>query len=176
MIYGAGELADSFRTVRKNTITIAKDIPGDKYTFTAAPGVKTVGEMLAHIAVSPRWQETLHREGVTAVDFAGFAARLAKAEAEEAALRDKDVIVAALEAGGEDFAGFLNGLTPETLEERVTFPPAVQPSHKTRLEMLMSVKEHEMHHRGQLMLIQRMIGIVPHGTRQREAFRAQARS
>jgi uncharacterized damage-inducible protein DinB len=32
--------------------------------------------------------------------------------------------------------------------------------------MLLSVKEHEMHHRGQLMLIERMLGIVPHLTRQ----------
>ena len=29
----------------------------------------------------------------------------------------------------------------------------------------MSVKEHEMHHRGQLMLIERMLGITPHLTR-----------
>ena len=33
----------------------------------------------------------------------------------------------------------------------------------------MGVKEHEMHHRAQLMLIERMLGIVPHLTRQREA-------
>jgi uncharacterized damage-inducible protein DinB len=39
---------------------------------------------------------------------------------------------------------------------------------KTRLEGLLALKEHEMHHRGQLMLIQRMIGIVPHLTRERE--------
>jgi uncharacterized damage-inducible protein DinB len=32
--------------------------------------------------------------------------------------------------------------------------------------MLMSTKEHEMHHRGQLMLLQRMIGLTPHLTRQ----------
>ena len=32
----------------------------------------------------------------------------------------------------------------------------------------MSVKEHEMHHRGQLMLIERMLGIVPHLTRARQ--------
>ena len=35
--------------------------------------------------------------------------------------------------------------------------------------MLLGVKEHEMHHRGQLMLIERMLGIVPHLTRKREA-------
>ena len=39
--------------------------------------------------------------------------------------------------------------------------------------MLLGVKEHEMHHRGQLMMVQRMLGIVPHLTRQREAMTAQ---
>jgi uncharacterized damage-inducible protein DinB len=31
--------------------------------------------------------------------------------------------------------------------------------------MLLSPKEHEMHHRGQLMVLQRMLGITPHLTR-----------
>ena len=39
--------------------------------------------------------------------------------------------------------------------------------------MILSVKEHEMHHRGQLMLIERLLGIVPHLTREREARMAQ---
>ena len=49
--------------------------------------------------------------------------------------------------------------------------PNGDPPSKSRLEMLMSIKEHEMHHRGQLMLIERILGIVPHLTRQREAAR-----
>lgn len=169
MAYGAHELAESFRTVRKNTITIAEDIPADKYHFTAAPGVKSVGEMLAHMAVSPRWQIALHGERLAAVNFTVFAARAAKAKVEEAALRGKDHIVAALEDGGEQFAAFVSGLTPQALEERVSFPPPIEPSHKTRFEMLMSVKEHEMHHRAQLFLIERLLGIVPHLTRARRA-------
>jgi uncharacterized damage-inducible protein DinB len=40
------------------------------------------------------------------------------------------------------------------------------PSSKSRFEMLLGPKEHEMHHRGQLMLVQRMLGKVPHLTRQ----------
>jgi uncharacterized damage-inducible protein DinB len=43
--------------------------------------------------------------------------------------------------------------------------------------MLMSAKEHEMHHRGQLMMMQRMLGMTPHLTRrmqERMAQRAQA--
>ena len=35
--------------------------------------------------------------------------------------------------------------------------------------MILSVKEHEMHHRGQLMLIERMLTIVPHLTRAMQA-------
>ena len=38
-------------------------------------------------------------------------------------------------------------------------------SKKSRLESLMGAKEHEMHHRGQMMLIERQLGITPHLTR-----------
>ena len=54
--YGAKHLADSFRTVRKNTLAIAEEIPEDKYGFRATADVMSVGEMLAHLAVSPMWQ------------------------------------------------------------------------------------------------------------------------
>ena len=50
--YGGKELAESFRTVRKNTIAVAQDIPEDKYSFRAAPETRSVGELLAHIALS----------------------------------------------------------------------------------------------------------------------------
>jgi uncharacterized damage-inducible protein DinB len=162
-------LEENFRTVRKNTVVIAEEIPADKYGFIAAPGVKSVGEMLAHVAVSPRWQIALHTDGVRAVDFPLFAARLAKARADEQALQTKEQIVSALKDGGEQFAALLAGMSAARLEETISFPPPIQPSVKTRMEMLLSVKEHEMHHRAQLMLVQRMLGIVPHLTRQREA-------
>jgi uncharacterized damage-inducible protein DinB len=171
-MYGAKELAEGFRTVRVNTIQIAQDIPAEKYDFKAAPGVKSVGEMLAHLAISPRWQLAVHGGRMTSIDFAFFGTRRAQAEAEEQALRTKEQIIAALEQGGEQFATFLAGLTPEVLSETVTLPSPMQPSGKTRLEMLLGVKEHEMHHRGQLMLVERMLGIVPHLTRKREAMAA----
>ena len=55
-------------------------------------------------------------------------------------------------------------------------PPGAQPATKSRFEMLMSPKEHEMHHRGQLMLVQRMIGLVPHLTRQQQERMAPGRA
>jgi uncharacterized damage-inducible protein DinB len=58
----------------------------------------------------------------------------------------------------------------------VTFPAGMTPAVKTRFEMLLGAKEHEMHHRGQLMLIERMLGIVPHLTRQMQERMAAVRS
>lgn len=168
-MYGAREIAESFQTVRNNTIQIAEDIPADKYGFKAADGVKSVGEILAHIAVSPAWQIDVHRERVAAVDLAFFGGRAAKVAADEQALGTKEQIVAALRSGGEAFASMVGGMSPERLAEIVSFAPPLQPSQKTRFEMLLGVKEHEMHHRGQLMLIERMLGIVPHLTRRRQA-------
>ena len=53
-------------------------------------------------------------------------------------------------------------------------PPGAQPPTKSRFEMLLGAKEHEMHHRAQLMTLQRMIGQVPHLTRQMQERMAQA--
>ena len=175
-MYGSKQLAESFRTVRKNTIQIAEDIPADKYAFQAAPGVKTVAQILAHIAVSPGWQIEAHTQRIPGVDFAYFGARAGKVAAAEQALATKEQIIQALKSGGDEFASMVDGLTPEILAETVSFAPPMQPSQKTRFEMLLGVKEHEMHHRGQLMLIQRLIGIVPHLTRRREAAIAGTRA
>ena len=170
--YGSKNLADSFRTVRKNTLTIANEIPEDQYGFKAAPDVMSVGELLAHLAISPMWQIEAHSNKVQHFDFAYFTERMQKAALEEKALATKDAIIAALTANGETFAAFVEGVDEATLASVVTFPEPIQPSSKSRFEMLMGPKEHEMHHRGQLMLIQRLLGQVPELTRRREAFRA----
>lgn len=172
--YGAKNLADSFRTVRKNTIVLAEEIPADQYDFRPAPGARSVAEQLAHITVMTRWQIRVHDEGVTFIDFERFGRELARSAAEEALLRTKEDLLAALREDGERFASFMESFDEARLAEAVGFPPPVQPSTKSRFELLMGVKEHEMHHRAQLMLTERLLGIVPHLTRQREAMAAQA--
>jgi uncharacterized damage-inducible protein DinB len=175
-MYGARDIAESFRTVRKNTIQIAEDIPADKYGFKAAEGVKTVGEILAHIAISPGWQIEVHGQRISSIDFSFFAGRGPQVSAEEKALNTKEQILDALRTRGEEFASMAAGMTPDLLAEVVAFAPPMQPPQKTRFEMVLGVKEHEMHHRGQLMLIERILGIVPHLTRRRQTVTAGART
>jgi uncharacterized damage-inducible protein DinB len=168
--YGAKELADSFRTVRKNTIAVAKDIPAEKYSFRPAPDTRSVGETLIHIANSHAFQLQLHRdEKRTTLEGVDFPAIQARRLAAEKVPMTKDQIVALLEKNGDEFAKFLEGLDDSFLAERVQSAPGMTPASKSRIEFLMGVKEHEMHHRGQLMTIERILGIVPHLTRERQA-------
>jgi uncharacterized damage-inducible protein DinB len=172
--YDAKQLADSFRTVRANTIAIAEEIPEEKYSFKATPEVMSVAQILAHIAVSPAWQIDAHGpNGPSHMDMPFFMANRQKAAAAEQQLATKADILRALTDGGERYARFLASLDDTRLASAVTFAPPSQPSSKTRFEMLLGVKEHEMHHRGQLMLIQRLLGQVPPLTRRRQAMHAQ---
>jgi uncharacterized damage-inducible protein DinB len=165
--YGPTEMANAFRTVRKNTLQIAEEIPEQQYNFVPAPGVRTVSDLLRHMAYAPLFWLDMQREKkvktLQGYDFGVTTARLSGLEAQP---KSKAEIVDLLKSEGEMFASWLESLSPEFLAETFTDPMGQNP--KSRFENLLSVKEHEMHHRGQLMLVQRMLGITPHLTRQRE--------
>lgn len=166
LVYGPTQLAKAFRTVRGNTVQIAEDIPEDKYDFVPAPGARSVSELLRHVLFGPAFQEDVHRvKRLTTLRGYDFSAIGRETQAKERERLSKAELIERLKADGEDFASWLESLSPEFLAETVTDPAGGNP--RSRLEMLMAAKEHEMHHRGQLMLIQRMMGLVPHLTRQR---------
>src|SRR4029077_18069701 len=77
----------------------------------------------------------------------------------------KAEIVALLRQSGEKFAALLESLDDSFLGEVLTFRPGAEPPSRTRFDMVLAAKEHEMHHRAQRMLMERRIGIVPHLTR-----------
>jgi uncharacterized damage-inducible protein DinB len=174
-IYGGKNLASAFRTVRNNTIQVAEDIPELQYGHVPASECRSVGHMLTHIAVSPRmWEEVHGKQRVKTLvgfDFLGLGDRV---RAEEAKPRTKAEILDLLRNQGEQFVAWLETLTPEFLAEMVTVADGT--SVKTRFEQLLGAKEHEMHHRAQLMLIERQLGIVPHLTRQFQERMAQMRA
>jgi uncharacterized damage-inducible protein DinB len=167
--YGAKELARSFRTVRNNTIQIAEEIPEEHYGFRPAEGCRSIAETLVHIAVTP-WvpiqiHAVEHRGTLVGFDFIGFRDKL---QAEAKAPRTKAQILELLRTGGDKYAKILEDASEAFLGEPVEYPEGMEPRMKSRFEMLSAPKEHEMHHRAQLMLVQRMLGITPHLTRQME--------
>jgi uncharacterized damage-inducible protein DinB len=173
--YGGKELASAFRTVRKNTIQVAEDIPESQYGFVAAPEVRSVGRMLTHIAIATRISEDIDKtKRLTTLVGYDFFGLLERFNAEEAKTRSKAEILELLRTEGDRFAAWLETLTLEFLAERVTEPDGK--ATKSRFERLLGSKEHEMHHRAQLMLIERQLGVVPHLTRQFNERVAQLRA
>ena len=164
--YGGRELAASFRTVRNNTIQIAEEIPEESYSFRPSADSRTIGQTLAHIGMVTAFQTYVHQNRIDSLTKVNFPELMQKFSAEETKPRHKAELITFLKAEGEKFATYLEGLSESFLAEPVGMPPGAAPASKSRLEMLLSPKEHEMHHRGQLMVMQRMIGMTPHLTRQ----------
>jgi uncharacterized damage-inducible protein DinB len=173
--YGAKDLASAFRTVRDNTIQVANDIGEGHYGFRATPETRSVAETLIHITNIPKiaheTQVVQKLKTMVGFDFMGFIGPLA---AEEKRPHSKAEIVKLLTEGRDFTAGWIGSLSDEFLGESVgMFPAPGNPPTKTRFEMLLGLKEHEMHHRSQLMLMERMLGIVPHLTRRMQEMMAR---
>lgn len=173
-VYGGKEMAAAFRTVRKNTLQIAEDIPEDKYKFVPAPGVKPVAAQLAHIATVTRlWPEIL-KDGITTLVGFDFSSLREQLQAEETKPRTKAELIEFLRSEGEKFATWLDSLKEEFLAAGVIDGDGK--TVKTRFERVLGAKEHEMHHRAQLMLVERQLGITPHLTRLAEERMKQLRA
>src|SRR5437762_3722290 len=171
--YGGKELAAAFRTVRNNTIKIAEEIPENKYDFKPAGDCRSIAQTLAHLAVSTGFQSHVHQNKVTDLRTVNFMELFGKFTAEETKPRTKAELIAFLKSEGDKFAAFLESLPESFLSESVQMPAQAGGGTKSRFEMLLSPKEHEMHHRAQLMTMQRMIGQVPHLTRRMQERMAQ---
>ena len=69
--YGAKELADSFRTVRQNTIQTAEEHSRRPVRIHLCRGNQDIARTLVHIALSPQLQLTIHA-GERRTSFEGF--------------------------------------------------------------------------------------------------------
>jgi uncharacterized damage-inducible protein DinB len=173
-LFGPKQLADSMRTVRKNTIRIAEDIPEEDYGYRPAPESRSVAETLVHIASLSRADRFLHEEErLASLESFDFGALIQTSEFEEKLPRSKDQIVDLLRTEGEWWSEWVENLPEGLLAEQVRMPGGIS---KNRFEMLLGTKEHEMHHRAQLTVMERLLGIVPHLTRNRRPAAETTRS
>lgn len=171
-LYGPKQLVESIRTVRKNTIQVAEDIPEKDYGYRPTPGSRSVAETLVHIAFANQADLRLHGDQrVSSLEGFNFGELLQQGQAEEKRPRSKNEIVAMLRAEGERWCDWIATLPETILAEQVDMPGGAS---KSRFEMLLGTKEHEMHHRAQLMVVERLLGIVPHLTRNRQPVREKA--
>src|SRR5947199_7417133 len=156
--YGAKELAESFRTVRKNTIQIAEDIPEGKYSFKAANDVRSVEKLLTHIALAPGFGYQIHAvEKRTSLEGFNFPALMQQVMAEEAKPRTKAQVLELLRKEGEKWASFVAGVSEEFLGQVLTMPAGGTPPSRTRFDMIASVKERSEEHTSELQSLRHLV-------------------
>ena len=162
-LYGIPQLADSFRNVRRNTIQVAEEIPEADYEFRPSRESRSVAETLVHIAWLAKADRVMH-EGTPLGSFEGFdfATFLESSEVEEARTRSKAEIIDLLRREGDRWVQWIEQLPESYVAEPFRLPDG---RLVTRFELLLGSKEHELQHRAQLTVIQRLLGLVPHFTR-----------
>jgi uncharacterized damage-inducible protein DinB len=161
-MYGVSQLAAGMRAVRANTILMAEDIPESRYGYRPTPVSRSVAETLVHIAWLATSDRILHEEErLRSVEGFDFPALLKKSEVEEKRPRSKAEILELLRTEGERQARWVERQPEVVLSERVGLPGGASVS---RFEMLLATKEHELQHRAQLTVIDRLIGVVPRFT------------
>jgi uncharacterized protein YndB with AHSA1/START domain/uncharacterized damage-inducible protein DinB len=161
-LYGVRQLAAGMRAVRANTIIMAADIPESQYDYRPTPASRSIAETLVHIAWLATADRILHEEAhLDALEGFDFPALLRKSAVDEKRPRSKADILELLRTEGERQAGWLEQRSEAFLSERVQLPGGGSVS---RFEMLLATKEHELQHRAQLTVIDRLIGVVPRFT------------
>jgi len=155
---------DSWRAVRQDTIHAVEDFPAGELDFRPAADVMTFGEIARHILDAT--------DGLTGMLLAGddnfatpdFRERLRKHMRSPG--EGPAGLAAALRESLDERSAQLAAQTPEFYAQLVT---RFDGQKVTRLEMLQTVKEHELTHRAQMFGYLRMKGIVPVTTRRRLA-------
>lgn len=157
-------ILESFKTVRENTIEVAKDIPADKYDFRIVEGYNSVLEQFRQLITITEFMTTMpcSRERVDMTKKSRDEWFKLMTQTDVAALKSKDDVIKALESS---FMGILTRVLDQDecfLDSEFLAPDG---QIKTRLWVIQCAKEQEMSLRSQLYLYERALGIVPHLTR-----------
>ena len=144
----------SFNDAETKTISLAKAMPAEKYSWRPGKGVRSVSEVYVHIANGNRLLLSV-RQGMLSRD--AFMKMVQDNEQREKTLSDKAKVVADLEASFKAVHSALEAAGAETLSKPIKFFG----EDATPAAAYMSILEHASEHLGQSIAYARMNGIVP---------------
>jgi len=160
---------DTWKTIRQDTALAVEEFPAAEFGFRPTADMMTFGEISHHILNAGHGLTGLllaGEENFTGPDFRERASRHFTGVPSSASPSE---MATALRDSVEKRSVELAKQSPEFYAHIVTRMDGVK---VTRLEMLQTVKEHELTHRAQLFAYMRMKGLVPATTRRRLAKQA----
>ena len=157
---------DSWRTIRQDTAAAVEDFPAGELDFRATPDVATFGEIARHILEASQGLTGLLLSGDENFATPDFREKMKRHMANLPANATAADLAAALRQSLDKRLAELAAQSPEFFARIIT---RFDGQRVTRLEMVQTIKEHELTHRAQLFLYLRLKGIVPATTRRRLA-------
>jgi uncharacterized damage-inducible protein DinB len=157
---------DSWKSVREDTIAAVEDFPAKEFDFRATAEMQTFGEIARHILGASAGLTGMllaGEEDFSAPDFRSKLMAHMRMLPPEAGPGE---LAAALRSSLEECAARLAARDAAFFAGMLTRFDGVR---LTRLEMVQTIKEHELTHRSQLFMYLRLKGIVPATTRRRLA-------
>ena len=150
------EISDAWKEVRNGLIKEVESIPADQFGFRAAEGSRSVLEILQHIVESERMLTS-----EICSDDTNLRRPPLELIAEHASHKDADTADAILEllrGSLDESTQLVREYGDERLEQMM---PGFDGKQLAKRTMLNFVVGHEMYHRGQVTVYQRLLGVEP---------------
>ena|ERR1035441_2626119 len=160
---------DSWKAVRQDAAAAVEDFPETDLDFRPSPDVMTFREAARHILDAGDGLTGLLLAGETNFATPEFRDRMKAHMRALPADVGGPALAAALRESVEQRAAAFTAQPAEFFDTMIT---RFDGQKVTRLEMLQTIKEHELTHRAHMFLCLRMKGIVPATTRRRLAAQA----
>ena len=164
---------DTWKSIRQDTAQAVEDMPPDAVDFRPADGLMTFREIARHILNAGHALTGILLDGTTNLAVPEFRSMLKEHSTALPPEASQPELAAALRRVFDERMAELSGRDPAFYAEEITRFDGLR---LTRLEMLQTIKEHELTHRSQLFMYLRLKGVVPPTTRRRELAAKQAAS
>ena len=157
----------SWREVRAGLIEEASQIPEDKFSFRAADGMRSVAELLQHLVESQKFLVGEACRPDTNLLRKSFAEHIKDYAPNVREVSDKEGVLKLLATAMDDVEKQLR----EHADEMKNTMKRFDGKEMSKLSFMSFAIAHEMYHRGQLTVYERLLGIEPALTQRfRKAF------
>ena len=157
----------SWKEVRAGLIDEASQIPADKFSFQAAEGMRSVAQLLQHLVESQKFLVGEACRPDTNLLRKSFAENIKDYAPNVRDVNDKDEILKLLATAMGDAEKQLHDGADEMKNTMTRFDG----KQMTKLAFMSFAIAHEMYHRGQLTVYERLLGMEPMLTQRfRKAF------
>jgi uncharacterized damage-inducible protein DinB len=162
---------DSWKTVRQDTAQAVDDFPAAELDFKATADLMSFGELARHVLDAGHALTGMLLDGVDNLATPQFREMIGKYKPQLPQQLDAATLASELRKSIETRTAELGAQSEDFFSGVIT---RFDGQRVTRLEMLQSIKEHELTHRSQMFLYLRLKGIVPATTRRRQAAQKSA--